>query len=177
MWRDEIFLFFDFIIDNKVLEKLNLNNNNLQNMANKLLEKMNNFNLNNDSNCSLKHLLLEDNNIKDVNLELTNLLSNNKHLEVLNLRQNLIGDEIGNNYFFHSLFKSKYSNIKEINISNNKISLNFVEKIIKYNKENNIEQKNFELNITSNQIRQSYLNSNNKDHYKELVYLKNVKCL
>ena len=177
LWGDEILLFFDFIIDNKVLEKLNLNKNNLQNMTNKLLEKMNNFNLNNDSNCSLKHLLLEDNNIKDINLELTNLLSNNKHLEVLDLRQNLIGDEIGNNYFFHSLFKSKYSNIKEINISNNKISLNFVEKIIKYNKENNIEPKNFELNITSNQIRQTYLNSNNKDFYKELVYLKNVKCL
>ena len=177
LWGNDIYLFFDSIINNKVLEKLNLNKNNLQNMANKLLEKINNFNIDNNSNCSLKFLLLEDNQIKDINLELTNLLSNNKNLEVLNLRKNLIGDEIGNNYFFHSLFKSKFSNIKEINISYNKISLNFVEKIINYSKENTIEQKNFELNITSNDIRQAYLNKQNKESYKELVNLINIKCL
>ncbi len=177
LWGNNIYLFFDSIINNKVLEKLNLNKNNLQNMANKLLEKINNFNIDNNSNCSLKFLLLEDNQIKDINLELTNLLSNNKNLEVLNLRKNLIGDEIGNNYFFHSLFKSKFSNIKEINISYNKISLNFVEKIINYSKENTIEPKNFELNITSNDIRQAYLNKQNKESYKELVNLINIKCL
>ena len=141
LWGNDIYLFFDFIINNKVLEKLNLNNNNLQNIANKLFEKIYNFNNENDSNCSLKFLSLEDNQIKNINLELTNLLSNNKNLEYLNLNQNLINDEIGNNYFFHSLFNSKYSSIKEINMSNNKISLNFIEKIIKYSRENIIKKK------------------------------------
>ena len=149
LWGNDLILFFDYVINNKVLEILNLNKNNLQKMANKLLEKMYNYNNENNSNCHLKILSLEDNQIKDINLELTNLLSNNKNLENLNLRNNLIGDEIGNNYFFHSLFLSKYSNIKEIDISDNKISLNFLNKIIKYYKENTIEKKNFVLNITS----------------------------
>ena len=177
LWGDDIYLFFDFIIDNKVLEKLNLNNNNLQNIANKFLEKMYNFNNENDSNCSLKFLSLEDNQIKNINLELTNLLSINKNLEVLNLRKNLINDEMGNNYFFHSLFKSKFSSIKEINMSNNKISLNFIDKIIKYSRENIIEKKNFVLNVTSKEIREAYLNTPNKESYKELVKLKIIKCL
>ena len=177
LWGDDIYLFFDFIINNKVLEKLNLNNIYLQNIANKFIEKIYNFNNENDSNCSLKFLSLEDNQIKNLNLELTNLLSNNKNLEYLNLNQNLIKDEIGNNYFFHSLFNSKYSSIKEINMSNNKISLNFIEKIIKYSRENIIKKKNFVLNITSKDIREAYLNSPNKESYKELVNLKIIKCL
>ena len=176
LWRDDIYLFFDFIINNKVLEKLNLNKNNLQSKANKLLEKINKFNSDNNSNCSLKYLSLEDNQIKEINLELTNLLSNNKNLEFLKLQKNLINDEIGNNYFFHSLFKSKNSNIKEIDISNNKITLSFIEKIIKYSKENSINAKNFVLNITSKEIREAYLNIQNKEPYKELVLLKNIKC-
>ena len=143
LWGDDILLFFDFIINNKVLEILNLNKNNLQLKANKLLEKMNNYNDNNYSSCPLKILTLEDNQIKDINLELTNLLSNNKNLERLDLQNNLINDEIANNYFFHSLFKSKLSKIKEINISDYKISLKFIEKIIKYSKENIIEKNNF----------------------------------
>ena len=130
--------------------------------ANKLLEKMNNYNDNNYLSCSLKILTLEDNQIKDINLELTNLLSNNKNLERLDLQNNLINDEIANNYFFHSLFKSKLSKIKEINISDNKISLKFLEKIIKYSKENIIEKNNFVLNITSKDTREAYLNSQNK---------------
>ena len=174
LWGDDIYLFFDFIINNKVLEKLILNKNNLQKMANKLLEKINN---DNSSNCSLKYLSLEDNLIKDINLELINLLSNNQKLECLNLQNNLIGDEIGNNYFFHSLFKHKTSTIQQIDISNNKITLNFIVKIIKYSKENIIEQRNCILNITSKQIREEYLNSINKDIYIELVNLKNIKCL
>ena len=176
LWRDDIYLFFDFIINNKVLEKLNLNKNNLQSKANKLLEKINKFNSDNNSNCSLKYLSLEDNQIKEINLELTNLLSNNKNLEFLKLQKNLINDEIGNNYFFHSLFKSKNSNIKEIDISNNKITLSFIEKIIKYSKENSINAKNFVLNITSKEIREAYLNIQNNEPYKELVLLKNIKC-
>ena len=138
---------------------------------------MYNFNNENDSNCSLKCLSLEDNQIKNINLELTNLLSINKNLEILNLRKNLINDEIGNNYFFHSLFKSKFSSIKEINMSNNKISLNFIDKIIKYSRENIIEKKNFVLNVTSKEIREAYLNTPNKESYKELVKLKIIKCL
>ena len=177
LWGNDIYLFFDFIINNKVLEILNLNKNNLQMKANTLLEKMNNYNNENNSNCSLKILSLEDNQIKDINLELTNLLSNNKNLEILNLQNNLISDEIGNNYFFHSLFKSKESNLKEINISDNKISLNFVEKIIKYSKENVIEKNNFIINITSKEIREAYLNTQNKESYKELYKLKTIKCL
>ena len=145
--------------------------------ANKLLEKMNNYNDNNYLSCSLKILTLEDNQIKDINLELTNLLSNNKNLERLDLQNNLINDEIANNYFFHSLFKSKLSKIKEINISDNKISLKFLEKIIKYSKENIIEKNNFVLNITSKDIREAYLNSQNKDFYQELYKLKTIKCL
>ena len=145
--------------------------------ANKLLEKMNNYNDNNYLSCSLKILTLEDNQIKDINLELTNLLSNNKNLERLDLHNNLINDEIVNNYFFHSLFKSKLSKIKEINISDNKISLKFLEKIIKYSKENIIEKNNFVLNITSKDIREAYLNSQNKDFYQELYKLKTIKCL
>ena len=177
LWGNDLILFFDYVINNKVLEVLNLNKNNLQNMANKLLEKMYDYNNENNSNCHLKILSLEDNQIKDINLELTNLLSNSKNLEILNIRNNLIGDEIGNNYFFHSLFLSKYSNIKEIDISDNKISLIFLNKIIKYNKENIIEGKNFVLNITSKQIREAYLNTENKEIYKELVKLKTIKCL
>ena len=172
LWGDDIFLFFDFIINNKVLEILNLNKNNLQLKANKLLEKMNNYNDNNYSSCPLKILTLEDNQIKDINLELTNLLSYNKNLERLDLQNNLINDEIANNYFFHSLFKSKLSKIKEINISDYKISLKFIEKIIKYSKENIIEKNNFVLNITSKGIREAYLNSQNKEFYKELYKLK-----
>ena len=177
LWGNELILFFDYVINNKVLEVLNLNKNNLQKMGNKLLEKIYNYNNENNSNCHLKILSLEDNQIKDINLELTNLLSNNKNLEYLNIRNNLIGDEIGNNYFFHSLFLSKYSNIKEIDISDNKISLIFLNKIIKYNKENTIEEKNFVLNITSKEIREAYLNTENKEIYKELVKLKTIKCL
>jgi hypothetical protein len=177
LWGNDLILFFDYVINNKVLEVLNLNKNNLQKMANKLLEKMYDYNNENNSNCHLKILSLEDNQIKDINLELTNLLSNSKNLEILNIRNNLIGDEIGNNYFFHSLFLSKYSNIKEIDISDNKISLIFLNKIIKYNKENIIEGKNFVLNITSKQIREAYLNTENKEIYKELVKLKTIKCL
>ena len=177
LWEKDIVLFFDYIVNNKFLEKLNLNKNHLKNMANILLEKINTFNINNDLKCSLKYLSLEDNQIKAVNLELTNLLSNNKNLEYLNLRNNLIGDDIANNYFFHSIFKSKYSNIKKINISNNKISLNFIKKIIIYSKENEIEKKDFILNITSKEIRESYLQSDNKLEFKELVKLKCIKCL
>ena len=150
----------------------------MQKSAKIFLEKMNNFNSDpNSADCALKFLSLEENQIKDINLELTNLLSNNKNLEVLNLRKNLIDDEIANNYFFHSLFKHKNSNIKNINISHNKISLTFIEKIIKYSKENTIEKSNFVLNITSKEIREAYLNIDNKEPYKELVNLKNIKCL
>ena len=175
--ENELYLFFDFLIDNKALIKLNLNKNYLQSHAKKLLEKMNDFNNKNESSCSLKYLSLEDNQIKDINLELTNLLSNNKNLEVLNLGMNLISDEIGNNYFFHSLFKSKNSKIREIDISNNKLSLGFVDKIIKYSKENTFEKNNFSLNISSKEIRESYLNLENKKTYKELIKLKNIICL
>ena len=176
LWGNDLILFFDFIISNKFLEKLNLNKNNLRNVANKLLEKMYNYNNDNNSNCFLKYLSLEDNEIKEINLELTNLLSNNKNLEVLNLKKNLIGDDIGNNYFFHGLFKNKISNIKEIDISDNKISLEFVNKIMKYNKENIIEKNNFILNITSKEIRKSYLNCENKKDYWDLIKLNCIKC-
>ena len=177
LWGNDLFLFFDYVINNKVLEVLNLNKNNLQKMANILLEKIHKYNNETNSSCHLKILSLEDNQVKDINIELTNLLSNNKNLENLNLRNNLIDDEIGNNYFFHSLFQSKYFNIKEIDISDNKITLNFLNKIIKYNKENTIEKKNFVLNITSKEIREAYLNTQNKEIYKELVKLKTIKCL
>ena len=176
LWGNDLILFFDFIISNKFLEKLNLNKNNLRNVANKLLEKMYNYNNDNNSNCFLKYLSLEDNEIKEINLELTNLISNNKNLEVLNLKKNLIGDDIGNNYFFHGLFKNKISNIKEIDISDNKISLEFVNKIMKYNKENIIEKNNFILNITSKEIRKSYLNCENKKDYWDLIKLNCIKC-
>ena len=172
--ENELYLFFDFLIDNKVLEKLNLNKNYLQSQAKKLLEKMSEFNNKNESNCSLKFLSLEDNQIKDINLELTNLLSNNKNLETLKLGSNLIGDEIGNNYFFHGLFKNKKSKLKEIDISNNKISLVFADKIIKYSQENTIEKNDFVLNITSKEIRDAYLNLENKNNYKELVKFNNI---
>ena len=178
LWGKNLNSFFDFIIKNKVLEKLNLSRNNLQKSANIFLEKMSNFNSDaNSTNCALKFLSLEENQIKNINLELTNLLSNNTNLEVLNLRKNLIDDEIANNYFFHSLFKHKNSNIKNINISHNKISLAFIDKMIKYSKENTIEKNNFVLNITSKEIREAYLNIENKEPYKELVNLKNIKCL
>ena len=120
---------------------------------------------------------LEDNQIKDIYLELTNLLGNNKNLEVLNLRQNLINDEIGNNYFFHSLFKNKNSNLKEINISDNKISLDFIEKIIKYSQENTIEKSDFIFNITSKEMREAYHNNQNKSKYWEINKLNCIKCL
>jgi hypothetical protein len=175
--ENELYLFFDFLIDNKVLEKVNLNKNYLQSQAKKLLEKMSDFNNKNQSNCSLKFLSLEDNQIKDINLELTNLLSNNKNLETLKLGTNLIGDEIGNNYFFHGLYKNQKSNLKEIDISNNKISLAFVDKIIKYSQENTLEKNDFILNITSKEIRDSYLNLDNKNKYIELVKLNNIICL
>ena len=101
LWGNNLNLFFDFILKNKVLEKLNLSRNYLQKSAKIFLEKMNNFNSDpNSADCALKILSLEENQIKDINLELTNLLSNNKNLEVLNLRKNLIDDEIANNYFF-----------------------------------------------------------------------------
>ena len=175
--ENELYLFFDFLIDNKVLEKVNLNKNYLQSQAKKLLEKMSDFNNKNQSNCSLKFLSLEDNQIKDINLELTNLLSNNKNLETLKLGTNLIGDEIGNNYFFHGLYKNQKSNLKEIDISNNKISLAFIDKIIKYSQENTLEKNDFILNITSKEIRDSYLNLDNKNKYIELVKLNNIICL
>ena len=177
LYENDLYLFFDFLINNKVLEKLNLNKNYLHSQAKKLLEKMSEYNNKNNSNCSLKLLSLEDNQINDINLELTNLLSNNKNLEVLKLGNNLISDEIGNNYFFHSLFKNKKSNLKEIDISNNKISLIFVDKIIKYSKENTFEKNNFELNISSKDIRDAYLNCNNKKNYNELINLNNIICL
>ena len=177
LWGNDLNIFFDSIINNKVLEKLNLNKNNLQKFGNVLLEKLYNFNNDNNSKCFLKHLSLEDNQIKDINLELTNLLGNNENLEVLNLKHNLINDEIGNNYFFHSLFKNKNSNLKEIDISDNKISLDFIEKIIKYSQENTIEKNDFIFNITSKEMRQAYLNSQNKSTYWEIIKLNCIKCL
>ena len=177
LWGNDLNIFFDSIIKNKVLEKLNLNKNNLQKFGNVLLEKLYNFNNDNNSKCFLKYLSLEDNQIKDINLELTNLLGNNKNLEVLNLRQNLINDDIGNNYFFHSLFKNKNSNLKEINISDNKISLDFIEKIIKYSQENTIEKSDFVFNITSKGMREAYLNNQNKSKYWEINKLNCIKCL
>ena len=176
LWGNDLYLFFDFIVSNKFLEKLNLNKNNLRNMANKLLEKMYNYNNDNNSNCFLKYLSLEDNEIKEINLELTNLLSNNKNLQILNLKNNLIGDDIGNNYFFHSLFRNKISNIKEIDISDNKITLEFINKIIIYSKENIIEKNNFILNITSKEIREAYLKYENKKDFWDLINLSCIKC-
>ena len=177
LWGNDIYLFFDFIINNKVLEELNLDKNNLQKIANKLLEKINN-NIMNKKDCSLKHLSLADNQITDINLELTNLLSNNKNLENINLKNNLIGDEIGNNYFFHSLFKSKKSKIKNIFLTKNKITLTFIEKIIKYIQENTIEKKDFILNVNSKELRESYLNLNleDKKKYEYILNLNNIIC-
>ena len=177
LWGDEIYFFFDFIVSNKFLKKLNLNKNYLRNMANKLLEKIYNYNNENNNNCFLEYLSLEDNQINEINLELTNLLSNNKNLEILNLKQNLIDDKIGNNYFFHSLFKNKNSNIKEINISNNKISLELVNKIIKYSKENILEKNDFILDVTSKEITEEYLKYENKKQYWDLVKLSCIKCI
>ena len=177
LWGNDLYLFFDSIISNKFLEKLNLSKNNLRAMANKFLEKIYNYNNDNSSNCYLKYLSLEDNQIKEIKLELTNLLSNNKNLEILNLKNNLIGDEIANNYFFHSLFRNKNSKIKDINLSNNKLSLGFVEKIIKYSQENNLEKNNFILNISSKEIREAYLKSENKKSYWDLIKLKSIKCV
>ena len=177
LWRNDIFLFFDFIINNKVLERLNLNKNNLQKRVNTLLQKINEFNIENNSNCSLKYLSLEDNQVKNVTVELTSLLNNNKNLEVLDLKNNLIDDEIANHYFFNSFFNGGYSNLNEINLSNNKISLNFVDKIIKYSNENAIKSIKINLNITSKEIREAYLNSKNKELYEGLIKFKNIKCL
>ena len=177
LWGDEIYLFFDFVITNKFLEKLNLSKNYLQKMANKLLEKMYNYNNENNSTCLLKYLSLEDNQIDNINLELTNFLSNNKNLETLNLKQNSIDDKLANNYFFHSLFKNKDSNIKEINISDNKISLEFLNKIIKYSKENILEKNNFILNVSSKEIKEEYIKIDNKKQYWELFELTCIKCL
>ena len=67
--------------------------------------------------------------------------------------------------------------MKEIDISNNKISLAFIDKIIKYNQENTLEKNDFILNITSKEIRDSYLNLDNKNKYIELVKLNNIICL
>ena len=177
LWGNDIYLFFDFIINNKVLEELNLNKNNLQKIANKLLEKINN-NIINNKDCSLKHLSLADNQIKDINLELTNLLSNNKNLENINLKNNLIGDEIGNNYFFHSLLKNKKSKTVNIFLQKNKITLAFIEKLIKYIKENTIEKKDFILNVSSKELRESYLNLNleDKKKYEYILNLNNIIC-
>ena len=145
-------------------------------MGNKLLEKIYNYNNENKRQSNLKYLSLADNQIQGINIELTNLLSTNKNLEILNLENNLINDEIGNNYFFHSLFKNIKSNIKEINISNNKISLEFIDKLIKYSKENTLEKLNFTLDITSNDIINAYLIKENKKVYWDLIKLNCVKC-
>ena len=177
LWGDEIYFFFDFVVSNKFLKKLNLNKNYLRNMANKLLEKIHNYNNENNNNCFLEYLSLEDNQINEINLELTNLLSNNKNLEILNLKQNLIDDKIGNNYFFHSIFKNKNSNIKEINISNNKISLELVNKIIKYSKEKKKKKNDFILDVTSKEITEEYLKYENKKQYWDLVELSCIKCI
>ena len=145
-------------------------------MGSEFLEKIYNYNNKNNKQSNLKYLSLEENQIQEINIELTNLLSTNKYLEVLNLENNLINDELGNHYFFHSLFKNKNSNIKEINLSNNKISLEFIDKLIKYSKENELENTNFILNITSIDIRNAYLNKENKTEYWDLIKLNCVKC-
>jgi hypothetical protein len=176
IWGNDLYLFFDLVLENKFLEKLNLRKNNLRKMGNEFLEKIYNYNNENNKQSNLKYLSLEDNQIQDINKELTNLLSNNKNLEVLNLENNLINDELGNNDFFHSLFKNKNSNIKEINLSNNKISLEFIDKLIKYSKENELEKTDFILNITSIDIRNAYLNKENKTVYWDLIKLNCVKC-
>ena len=176
IWGKDLYLFFDLVLENKFLEKLNLRKNNLRKMGKEFLEKIYNYNNENNKQSNLKYLSLEDNQIQDINKELTNLLSNNKNLEVLNLENNLINDELGNNDFFHSLFKNKNSNIKEINLSNNKISLEFIDKLIKYSKENELEKTDFILNITSIDIRNAYLNKENKTVYWDLIKLNCVKC-
>ena len=176
IWGNDLYLFFDLVLENKFLEKLNLRKNNLRKMGKEFLEKIYNYNNENNKQSNLKYLSLEDNQIQDINKELTNLLSNNKNLEVLNLENNLINDELGNNDFFHSLFKNKNSNIKEINLSNNKISLEFIDKLIKYSKENELEKTDFILNITSIDIRNAYLNKENKTVYWDLIKLNCVKC-
>ena len=47
---------------------------------------------------------------------------------------------------------------------------------MKYNKENIIEKNNFILNITSKEIRKSYLNCENKKDYWDLIKLNCIKC-
>lgn len=174
LWGNDLLTFFEFIIKKKFLEKLNLSKNNLQNMANQILEKLSNFN--NESNCSLKFLSLEENKIQDINLVLTTFLINNKNLEVLNLKNNLINDDIGNNYFFHGLFKNTKSNLKELDLSNNKLDLKFLEKLINYSKENKIEKKDFLLNVTSKELREAYLKENDRSIYWELLGLNCITC-
>jgi hypothetical protein len=48
IWGKDLYLFFDLVLENKFLEKLNLRKNNLRKMGNEFLEKI--YNYNNENN-------------------------------------------------------------------------------------------------------------------------------
>ena len=171
-WGENLKDFFDSISQNQILKFLNLNNNFLGIYGKYFLHKIGEHNI----KCSLEKIYLNKNIISDVNIELTNVLVNNKNLKEIYLKHNEIGDKINNNYFFHSL---TITELNILNLKENKIKLDFINKLLQYKKENPNFLNNFKvyLNISSQELRNEYENEVNKSIYFSLSNINNLTAL
>ena len=124
----------------------------------------------------MKNFFLNQNQISNINIEITNILVNNNNIKEIYLKYNDIGNEINNNYFFHSLTITK---LNILNLKENKIKLDFINKILQYKKENPNFINNFKthLNITSKDLRREYENEINKSQYFNILDIKNIIAL
>lgn len=168
-WGSALDDFFNIIISNKVITELNLNRNYLKDKAKEFLMKF----AEKECVCALKVIHLANNEITDLNLELTNLLQSIHLLIELDLSYNGIGDEISNNYFFHS---AVFSNIGLLNMKENNISLSFILKLLNYLNENYSTFK-MKLKIASKRLTDAYEREKFKDQYHLLANYPNVIAL
>ena len=171
-WGEQLKEFFDSISINQIIKIINLNNNFLGEYGKYLLQKIGENNI----KCSIEKLFLNKNQISNINIEITNILVNNNNIKEIYLKYNDIGNEINNNYFFHSLAMTK---LNILNLKENKIKLDFINKMLQYKKENPNFINNFKtnLNITSKNLRTEYENEINKSQYFSILNIKNIIAL
>lgn len=167
--REDIDSFLDEIVGSTSLKYLNLKNNFLKQKGKSFLMKLS------DENCnsSLEIIHLENNQISDLNIELTNILTKNSVIKELYLDHNEIKEELENNYFFHSLICAK---MKLLSLKENKIRLSFLTKYINYYKENKGINPVI-INIHSKQLLEEYNKENDKNQFLEISHYKNVVAL
>lgn len=160
IWGHALDDFFNVILSQKVMLELNLNHNFLKDKAKEFLIKFSEK----ECICSLRIIHFAYNEICDMNIELINLLQSSHYLQELDLSHNNIGDELSNNYFFHSAVSSS---IILLNVKENDISLSFILKLLNYFNENKTKLK-MRMNISSKKLIDDYEKETFKEHYYPL---------